>query len=104
MRTGTWSWRLAACLLAALTVPRSIEASPVDGAWRIRDLALQIFDCQRLVCGRVVWVNDPARRQSQCGRTIVWGLEAKGHNEWGGGSILDPDDGRTYRLSAIYEP
>jgi uncharacterized protein (DUF2147 family) len=31
-------------------------------------------------------------------------LEAKDRNEWDGGSILDPNDGKTYRLSAVYEP
>jgi uncharacterized protein (DUF2147 family) len=103
MKIGIWTWRLATSLLVALALFRDVEASPVDGAWRIRYLVLQIFDCQRLVCGRIAWINDPALRQSQCGMTIVWGLEAKGHNEWGGGSILDPEDSKTYRLSAVYE-
>ncbi len=96
--------RIAMCLVAALALSRDVEASPVDGAWSIRGLALHIFDCQRLVCGRIVWLNDPAQRPSQCGRTIIWGLEVRGRNEWGGGSILDPNDGNTYRLSAVYEP
>jgi uncharacterized protein (DUF2147 family) len=104
MKVGVWSWRIAAFLLVALALSGGGDASPVDGAWKIRGLALHIFDCQRLVCGRIVWLNDPAQRPSQCGRTIIWGLQAKGRNEWDGGSILDPDDGRTYRLSAVYEP
>jgi uncharacterized protein (DUF2147 family) len=65
--------------------------------------ALHIFDCQHAVCGQIVWIGDEARSPSQCGKTIVWGLEAQGPNEWVGGSILDPDDGNTYRLSATYE-
>jgi uncharacterized protein (DUF2147 family) len=104
MKTGVFSWRIAACLLAALALSRDGDASAVDGAWKIRGLALHIFDCQRQVCGRIVWLNDPTQRPSQCGRTIIWGLEAKGRNEWDGGSILDPEDGKTYRLSAVYEP
>jgi uncharacterized protein (DUF2147 family) len=96
--------RIAICLLAALALSRDVTASPVDGAWKIRNLALHIFDCQRLVCGRIVWIDDSTKRPSQCGRTIVWGLEAKGRNEWDGGSILDPNNGETYRLSAVYEP
>lgn len=95
---------LAASLLAAVTFSKTAEASPVDGAWIIRDLVLDIFDCDSLVCGRIVWIRDPARRSSQCGRTIVWGLESVGHHEWAEGSILDPDDETTYRLSATYEP
>ena len=96
--------RIATCLLVAIALSRDVEASPVDGAWSIRGLALHIFDCQRLVCGRIVWLNDPTQRPSQCGRTIIWGLEARGRNEWGGGSIVDPNDDKTYRLSAVYEP
>jgi hypothetical protein len=52
------------------------EASHVDGTWMIRDLVLN-FDCQRAVCGRIVWIGDAARRPAQCGQTIVWGLEAQ---------------------------
>ena len=99
---------ITACLLAALAMPAAAisqaEASPVDGTWIIRDLVLHIFECHNLVCGRIAWINDPARRPSQCGRTIVWGLKENGPNEWAGGSILDPDDGNTYRLSAVFEP
>ena len=79
------------------------DASYVDGTWIIRGLVLHIFDCQLSVCGQIVWIRDAARRPSQCGKTIIWGLEAKGPTEWSGGSILDPNDGKTYRLSATYE-
>jgi hypothetical protein len=58
------------------------EASPADGAWLIKDLVLDIFDCQRLVCGRIIWIGDAARRQAQCGKTIVCGLQAQGQSEW----------------------
>jgi uncharacterized protein (DUF2147 family) len=107
MKTGKQGRRIVACLavaagLLSVSVGKA-EASHVDGTWRIRDLVLHIFDCQHAVCGRIVWIGDPARRPAQCGRTIVWGLEQKGPNEWTEGSILDPDDGNTYRLSATYE-
>jgi uncharacterized protein (DUF2147 family) len=107
MNTGKQRWRIAAWL-SATTALLSVdigqaEASHVDGTWMIRDLVLNIFDCQRAVCGRIVWIGDAARRPAQCGQTIVWGLEAQSPNEWAGGSILDPDDGNTYRLSATYE-
>ncbi len=91
---------LMALLLLLMTGFQYAEASRADGAWIIGDLVLNIFDCQHLVCGRIAWLKEPARRQSQCGKTIVWGLEARGPNEWAGGSILDPEDGKTYRLSA----
>lgn len=92
-----------AVLACAALGGRGAAASGMDGTWRIEDLVLEIFDCQQLVCGRIVWINDPARRPSQCGRTIVWGLRQAAPSEWKGGSILDPDDGTTYRLAARAE-
>jgi uncharacterized protein (DUF2147 family) len=94
---------LMVMLLLSLIGVRRAEASPAEGAWLIKGLVLHIFDCQHQVCGRIVWVRDAARRPAQCGKTIVWGLQAQGRNEWADGSILDPDDGRTYRLSATLE-
>ena len=108
MKAGKSRRRIATCLLAAVVLStigiRKAEASPVDGTWIIRNLALNIYDCDLLVCGKIVWIKDTARRASQCGKTIIWGLEPKGPTEWSGGSILDPNDGKTYKLSATYEP
>ena len=94
--------------MAALVSPMlgagPAKASAVDGTWIISGLVVHIFDCQLLVCGQIVWIKDVSRRASQCGKTIIWGLEAKGPTDWGGGSILDPNNGKTYQLSATYEP
>ena len=107
MKAKNWRWQFA-CLLAALMSPMlsvgPAKASAVDGTWNIRGLVVHIFDCQLLVCGQIVWIKDVSRRASQCGKTIIWGLEAKGPTDWGGGSILDPNNGKTYQLSATYEP
>jgi uncharacterized protein (DUF2147 family) len=91
---------LLAILLLPLTGLQGVKASRVDGEWMIKDVVLTIFDCEHLVCGKIAWLKDPARRPFQCGKTIVWGLAGRGPNEWTGGSILDPDDGTTYQLSA----
>jgi uncharacterized protein (DUF2147 family) len=100
--------RVAAFLLASLAWPavgvRSAEASSVNCNWMIRNLVLNIFDFQHTVCGRIVWVNDPKRRPSLCGKTIVWGLASEGSSKWTNGWILDPDDGKTYHLSASLDP
>jgi uncharacterized protein (DUF2147 family) len=108
MNSGRVKWRIVACLSTALMLPMigagKSEASSVDGTWMIRGLILHIFDCQTSVCGQIVWIRDATQRASQCGMTIIWGLEAKGPTEWTGGSILDPNDGKTYRLSATYVP
>ncbi|HEY6430971.1 MAG TPA: DUF2147 domain-containing protein [Acetobacteraceae bacterium] len=101
-------WWIAGSVVALSAVAMAgaarAAALPVSGTWIIRDLVLRIFDCQSLVCGRIVWLRDPARRPAQCGMTIVWGLKASGPDRWSGGSILDPDKRTVYRLSAEFEP
>ncbi len=100
--------RFVALLMAVIACQfvgiRDAKASDADGTWSIRDLVLDIFNCQNRVCGRIVWIEDPGRRPTQCGRTIVWGLTREGPFEWKDGTILDPDDGKTYRLSASLQP
>jgi uncharacterized protein (DUF2147 family) len=76
----------------------------MNGTWRIENLVLEIFDCQQLVCGRIAWIGDESLRPTQCGKTIVWGLAQATPTAWNGGAILDPTDGRTYRLSATFQP
>jgi uncharacterized protein (DUF2147 family) len=39
-----------------------------------------------------------AKSSSQCGQTIIWGLTPVTQNEWAGGAILDPNDGKIYQL------
>ena len=80
------------------------EASAMNGTWRIENLVLEIFDCQQLVCGRIVWIDDAAKRSAQCGKIIVWGLLQTGPTTWKSGAIFDPNDGKTYRLSATFQP
>jgi uncharacterized protein (DUF2147 family) len=94
--------------LAAFIVAGSIigqaSAAPVEGAWAVHDLILEIYKCRDLMCGRVAWVKDPKRRQKDCGRTIVWGLSQSGPGTWDDGSIYDTTDGNTYRLNATLNP
>jgi uncharacterized protein (DUF2147 family) len=41
---------------------------------------------------------DPARRQQELlGQTILQGLHQDGEGSWSGGTIYDPDSGRTYK-------
>ncbi|WP_428489382.1 DUF2147 domain-containing protein [Rhodopila sp.] len=82
----------------------AVIASPVDGNWALSDVVLRIFDCQTLVCGKVVWTKDPQTRGRDCGRTVVWGLSQTDPKTWSGGSIYDPNDGTTYGLSATLAP
>jgi uncharacterized protein (DUF2147 family) len=102
---------LLICLIVLVLCMASIgssraHASPADGTWLLRDkLAIQISDCEGGLCGRIVWLKNPAlRTPAMCGRTIVWGLVPEGPSQWASGWIYDPDDGNTYHLSATLQP
>ena len=101
-RTG-YSISIVALTIALLGWCAPARAVPVGGTWKVHDLVLDVFDCDKSVCGKVVWTKSPQRRQADCGRTIVWGLSPDGPGAWSGGSIYDTTDGNTYRLSATLE-
>lgn len=105
----------AAAILAPLCFPAS--AAVPEGVWLIdARAAVQIFDCNSLLCGRILWLQvprdpqgqlnrdknnpDPAQRQRQlCGLTILWDLHPTSSDHWGDGWFYNPDDGKTYRVS-----
>jgi hypothetical protein len=126
VRCADWLRRAArpALLVIALTfftVPGTAVSAmaAADGAWFIDGTggAVQLFDCSGLLCGRIIWLwtahdiagrpasdkknPDPAFRQRLlCGLTILQGLQPAGLDHWNGGSLYNPDDGVTYRVSA----
>jgi uncharacterized protein (DUF2147 family) len=96
--------------------PASSEAP--DGTWLFANrVAVEVFQCGGLVCGRIVWLlrprtpagqpdvdrlnPDPALRQRPlCGLTIIWGLQPDGAGHWSNGWLYDPQDGNTYDVTA----
>jgi uncharacterized protein (DUF2147 family) len=114
----------AALLVIALTsfavLGTAVSAmGPADGAWFIdgTGVAVQIFDCSGLLCGRIIWLEkardtagrlardnrnpDPVLRERPlCGLTVIQGLQPAGLDHWNSGSLYNPDDGKTYRISA----
>ena len=88
------------------------------GVWLIDNkAAVQIFECRKLMCGRIIWLYkprdaqgvldrdkknpDPALRQrSLCGVTMLWNLRPDGPDRWRDGWFYNPHDGKTYRVSA----
>jgi uncharacterized protein (DUF2147 family) len=108
---------LLMCLMAAL--PRANAAAAIPpGVWLIDGkVAVQIYACSKLLCGRILWLqiprnsagaldvdeNNPTpslRQRRLCGLTIIWGLRALGDNKWGGGRFYNPEDGYTYSIAA----
>jgi len=118
--------RLAACVallviaLSSFAVPgAAVSAIVPEGDWFIdgTGAAVQIFDRSGLLCGRVIWLEkardtagrlarddknpDPIFRQRPlCGLTVIQGLEPAGLDHWNSGSLYNPEDGQTYRVSA----
>jgi uncharacterized protein (DUF2147 family) len=112
----------AAVLAAAIIcfgAPRAEAQTAVpQGVWLIdRKVAIQVFDCADMVCGRILWLYKPRdaegnldldknnpdpllRRRPLYGLTILWALRADGQRRWRDGWFYNPDDGKTYRVSA----
>jgi uncharacterized protein (DUF2147 family) len=110
----------AGLVAVALAMTGPVSANPTavpEGMWRVdANSALQIFDCNGLLCGRVAWLKntreatgeirhdvknpDPTLRERLvCGLTVLWALQPVGSNSWKGGWFYNPDDGKTYRTA-----
>ena len=115
-RRGRW---LFAALRFVILVVSPVQAARLEqGVWLIDGrVAVQIFHCDSLLCGRIVWLRvleetgereirdkhnpDPLLRQRKlCGLTVFWNLQTAAENRWVDGWFYNPDDGRTYRVAA----
>nr|WP_295382988.1 DUF2147 domain-containing protein [Pseudoxanthomonas sp.] len=113
---------LTATLLALPLLAASLAATAADGAvgrWKTIDdktgkvkSIVEIYTTTNgSLAGKVVDVlhsdRGPNPTCDKCtgdrkdkpvkGMVILWGLKADGANEWSGGTILDPANGKTYK-------
>lgn len=75
--------------------------------------AIEIGPCGEMLCGRIVWLKDPAsktggpltdalnpdprqRQRPICGIQIIGGLEKQPNGAWDNGWIYDPKEGKSY--------
>jgi uncharacterized protein (DUF2147 family) len=110
---------LAVAAIAFLVAPRALSQPAVPlGEWLMDGrVAVQIFECEGLMCGRIIWLlvpRDPQgelnldkknpvpalRQRKLCGLTILWGLRPTGDNRWVDGWFYNPDDGKAYSVTA----
>ena len=109
---------LAAVITLSAAIPVTASAAVPEGVWLIDGkAAVQVYDCAGLMCGRIVWLKvprnrlgeldrdkrnpDPALRQRQlCGLTTLRDLRPAGPDRWADGSLYNPDDGKSYRVTA----
>jgi uncharacterized protein (DUF2147 family) len=108
-------------VVVCLALPRTLaRAATPQGVWLIDSkVAVQVFECSNLLCGRILWLQtprdpqgqlnrdknnpDPALRQRRlCGLTIFWGLRSTGPDRWADGWFYNPEDGKTYNISAEF--
>jgi uncharacterized protein (DUF2147 family) len=105
-------------LLMLVVQSRPASSEILDGTWLFANrVAVEIFECSGLACGRIVWLlrprtpagqpdvdrlnPDPTLRQRLlCGLTIIWGLQPDGAGHWSNGWLYDPQDGTTYDVTA----
>ena len=82
-RGGALLWVLGLSLAAP--APTLAEDAP-SRVWLLPvRAAVQIYDCEQLLCGL----------------TVLKGLAPAGQDRWTGGSLYNPDDGRTYHFSGV---
>ena len=111
----------AVLLAAAVTLPAFAASSPV-GRWQTIDdktgkpkSIVEITDSGGELKGKVVKLLNPSRPNPTCdkcdgelkdkpieGMTILWGVKKTGDN-WGGGKIIDPENGKTYGVNLTPE-
>lgn len=123
----TWKVALAAAIVLAVTAatPASVSAAEADradqaaltGTWISEKggLVLDFQPCDDSLCGTIVWLkkpyrkdgtlrrdihnNDPALRdQPWCGMTVIRGLQEDEDGRWRGGTLYDPKSGITFSV------
>ena len=109
---------ISATTLLALLLPGGMaSAGAPPGVWVVDGkAAVQLYDCNGLMCGKLRWLEsprdaeggpkrdkhnpDPALRQRElCGLTLIWDLRPTGPNRWEGGWFYNPESGRTYNVA-----
>jgi uncharacterized protein (DUF2147 family) len=87
----------------------------IIGEWFTEDerSIVEIYRCDSFYCGKIVWLKEPKDEEGKdkvdtknpdiskrdvklLGLNILWGFKYRGNNEWEGGKIYDPKNGKTY--------
>lgn len=103
--------------LLLVHLEKSVKPDRIVGKWMSedKDMAVEVFKVNDQFAGRLVWFAcDPAtpemdsfrdsnnpdpklRNRLWLGMLVMNNLKFDGQGEWNGGSIYDPNSGRTYK-------
>ena len=91
------------------------DADAILGGWYTKDskALVEIYKCNDLYCGKIVWLKEPLKKDGSeklddknpdeskrtnkiIGLNLVNNFKFKSKNKWTGGTIYDPDNGKTY--------
>lgn len=107
-----------ATLLALVALPSVAAQRDPTGLWLMEKnkFAIRIYECTEGLCGRIVWLRDPLDKRGRlkrdkhnpdtalrdrpvCGIEVLTGMRPASDDEWDGGTIYNPQDGKTYAAS-----
>jgi len=99
---------------AMVFLASAASAGAPQGVWLIDgEAAVQIFDCEGMLCGRIVWLQVPNDSEGKlkrdkknpdsalqhreiCGMNVISNLRSTGPDHWDGGRFYNPDSGKTH--------
>jgi uncharacterized protein (DUF2147 family) len=102
--------------MAGIAHAHTASAEAPEGVWLVNgEAAVQLFECNSLLCGRILWLQaprdsrgqlkrdtrnpDPTLRQRElCGLTVIRDMRSTGPNHWDEGWFYYPDSGKTYNI------
>ncbi|MEX0807616.1 MAG: DUF2147 domain-containing protein [Dongiaceae bacterium] len=106
---------IAGALFCTLLMVGPANAESLLGVWLHENqrIHIEIFPCEDLFCGKIVWLKfpndeqgnpitdienpDPALRdRALMGLLLLQGLRQTGPRSWENGQIYNPDDGENY--------
>ena len=93
MRNNTRTALLAAVFATLAFGAGSAFAAEPTGLWfdHTGRGAVEITKCGNQLCGRLVWLKDPAHAKQVCGIQIIGDVKPMGNGAWDGGWIYDPE-------------
>lgn len=115
---------MAGAVLAATSLGFSgvAQAADAKGVWERADggSKMEIYDCDGKLCGKIVWLKEPnddsgnpktdqnnpdenLKSRQIVGMEFLVNMKPDGKDEWGGGKVYNPEDGKTYKAEMNLE-